>query len=368
MSAPCPNGHLSETSDYCSVCGTPLAAPTTTPATAPTTVSRVEQCPNCGAPLGLATSACAECGHVLSAPVAEAPWVEQNWEVVVRPDRDYYEMLEPEGMEFPETTSSRRVPLIGDLVAIGRRSKSKAIEPEIDLSGSLEDTGVSHRHAVLMRRPEGTWALVDQGSTNGTYLNAEQEPVPRTTPFRCPTATRFMSAPGPPWPWSVSTQPRPVTPTSTVVRRRTPGTWPDRTGAPRSTCSVHSGSGCRERRSRSARRRSEPSWRCWPCAWDLRFPLSISSSRSGARRRPRPPSRRCRATSWSSGRCCRTTPLRRRRRWATASASRRTPSTPAGSNDAAARARPFWPWVIRAQPWPSWSAGWNYGAVSPCRT
>ena len=115
--------------------------------------------------------------------MAEAPWVEQNWEVVVRPDRDYYEMLEPDGMEFPETTSSRRVPLLGDLVTIGRRSKRKAIEPEIDLSASLEDTGVSHRHAVLMRRPEGTWALVDQGSTNGTYLNDEQEPVPPNHPI-----------------------------------------------------------------------------------------------------------------------------------------------------------------------------------------
>jgi DNA-binding SARP family transcriptional activator len=189
MTGPCPNGHRSETADYCSVCGTPLtaadpaAAASAGPAAAAAPEARVEQCPNCGAPLGTAASACAECGHVLSAPVADAPWVEQNWEVVVRPDRDYYEMLEPEGMEFPETTSSRRVPLIGDLVAIGRRSKTKGIEPEIDLSGSLEDTGVSHRHAVLMRQPEGTWALVDQGSTNGTYLNAEQEPVPANNPI-----------------------------------------------------------------------------------------------------------------------------------------------------------------------------------------
>ena len=179
MTSSCLNGHASETSDYCSVCGAPLTAPA--PKAAPT--PREQQCPNCGAPVDATASACTECGHVLSASVAEAPWVEQNWEVVVRPDRDYYEMLEPDGMEFPETTSSRRVPLLGDLVTIGRRSKRKGIEPEIDLSTSMEDTGVSHRHAVLMRRPEGTWALVDQGSTNGTYLNGEQEPVPPNHPI-----------------------------------------------------------------------------------------------------------------------------------------------------------------------------------------
>jgi DNA-binding SARP family transcriptional activator len=176
VTTPCPNGHLSETMDYCSVCGVPVAA-AVTPVEA-----GVERCPNCGSAPG-SMSACVDCGYVLSAPVTEAPWVEQNWEVVVRPDRGYYEMLEPDGMEFPETTASRRMALGGDLVTIGRRSKTKAIEPDIDLSGTMEDTGVSHRHAVLMRQPAGTWALVDQDSTNGTYLNAEHEPVPPNHPI-----------------------------------------------------------------------------------------------------------------------------------------------------------------------------------------
>jgi DNA-binding SARP family transcriptional activator len=181
----CPNGHDSETADYCSVCGVLLAAEATaTPsgATAPAVAEPGDRCPNCGSPPG-SGAVCSDCGYLLSAPVTEAPWVEQNWEVVVRPDREYYEMLEPDGMEFPEVTSSHRVALIGDLVSIGRRSKRKAIQPEIDLSGSLEDTGVSHRHAVLMRQPAGNWALVDQESTNGTYLNADQEPVAPNHPI-----------------------------------------------------------------------------------------------------------------------------------------------------------------------------------------
>ncbi len=181
MSTRCPKGHASETLDYCSVCGVAVV-PTPPVAPAAPAAARVDRCPNCGAPPGPGT-ACAQCGYVLSAPVAEAPWVEENWEAVVRPDREYYEMLEPDGMEFPEEAYSRRYALIGDLMSIGRRSKTQAIQPEIDLSGSLEDTGVSHRHAVLMRQPDGSWALVDQDSTNGTYLNADQEPVSPNHPI-----------------------------------------------------------------------------------------------------------------------------------------------------------------------------------------
>ena len=105
-------------------------------------------------------------------------WEEELWEVVARPDPQYYEMVDPEDMEFPATPHTRRLPLVGDHVRIGRRSTSKGIQPEIDLSGSLEDLGVSHRHAVLMRQPDGSWALVDQGSTNGTFLNAERDAIP----------------------------------------------------------------------------------------------------------------------------------------------------------------------------------------------
>ena len=127
-----------------------------------------------------------DCMHGVRLPVRSAgrraPWEEQNWEVVMRQDRAYYEMQEPEGMDFPEQTSSRRVLLTGDHIRIGRRSTSKGIDAEIDLSGALEDTGVSHRHAVLMRQPEGNWALVDQESTNGTYLNADEEPIPANNP------------------------------------------------------------------------------------------------------------------------------------------------------------------------------------------
>ncbi len=139
------------------------------------------RCPNCGSPPGSAT-ACMECGYQFGAPDVAPPWEEQNWEVLIRPDRAFYETQEPDGMDFPEQTSSRRVLLTGDHIRIGRRSTSRGIDAEIDLSGALEDTGVSHRHAVLMRQPEGNWALVDLDSTNGTFLNADEEPIPANNP------------------------------------------------------------------------------------------------------------------------------------------------------------------------------------------
>jgi DNA-binding SARP family transcriptional activator len=184
--ATCPAGHTSETDDYCSTCGTPIESASSagaSPAASETPV--MDRCPNCGSPTGVA-GACSECGFSPVAADVSAPWEEQSWEVVCRPDREYYDMVEPEGIDFPEDTHSRRIALVGDHVRIGRRSTSKGISPEIDLSGPLEDIGVSHRHALLMRQPDGSWALVDQGSTNGTYVNAEMDPIPpnQSVPLR----------------------------------------------------------------------------------------------------------------------------------------------------------------------------------------
>ena len=171
MGATCPNGHGSRATDYCDECGVAIAGPSAEEAEEPSA------CPNCGSPAGSGTP-CAACGFVLGAGDTLALWVSQQWEVVVRPDRTYFDMLEPDGMEYPADPYAGRIALTGDHVSIGRHSKSKGITPDIDLSGDLEDTGVSHRHAVLMRQPSGSWALVDQDSTNGTFLNADEDPLP----------------------------------------------------------------------------------------------------------------------------------------------------------------------------------------------
>jgi DNA-binding SARP family transcriptional activator len=109
-------------------------------------------------------------------------WEEELWEVVLRPDRQYFEMLDPDDIDFPNSHYSRRFALIGDSMCIGRRSARRGIAPEINLSGPLEDDAASHRHALLMRQPDGSWALIDQESTNGTYLNYAPDPIPPNLP------------------------------------------------------------------------------------------------------------------------------------------------------------------------------------------
>ncbi len=50
---------------------------------------------------------------------------------------------------------------------IGRRSERRGIFPELNVN----DPCASHRHAKLTRQADGSFALLDLGSTNGTLLN-----------------------------------------------------------------------------------------------------------------------------------------------------------------------------------------------------
>ncbi len=135
------------------------------------------RCPNCGALVDDATS-CPDCGFQLGAADSIPLWEQERWSLLVRADRSWFDSVEPEGLDFPDQPQSRRIALLGDQVSIGRRRRTKAFEPDVDLSGSLEDLGVSHHHVVLMRQPGGDWALVDEDSTNGTFLNDDPDPVP----------------------------------------------------------------------------------------------------------------------------------------------------------------------------------------------
>jgi pSer/pThr/pTyr-binding forkhead associated (FHA) protein len=57
---------------------------------------------------------------------------------------------------------------------IGRRSTSRGLEPEIDLTGPPADPGISHLHAVLTAAPDGGWSVMDPGSSNGTQVNGSE--------------------------------------------------------------------------------------------------------------------------------------------------------------------------------------------------
>jgi pSer/pThr/pTyr-binding forkhead associated (FHA) protein len=107
--------------------------------------------------------------------------------VVVTADRDYHARMQAaavagaQPVQFPAFCPERRFALPNRQVLIGRRSRSRGIEPDIDLTGPPEDAAVSHAHALLVTVPEG-WAVVDLDSANGTYVNEATDPIEANVP------------------------------------------------------------------------------------------------------------------------------------------------------------------------------------------
>jgi len=186
MTVTCPNGHQSATADYCDQCGArieaaaPAAAsePAPAPSEAPAAEAPAAQsCPVCGAPRTGDDRFCEGCGYDFTAGTTPA-----TWQLVVTADREYYDRLQPAGVEFPTHCPPRTFSLTESEVRVGRHSSSRGIQPEIDLSGAPEDSAISHLHAMLIRQPNGSYSLVDPGSTNGTTLNDSADPIAVNVP------------------------------------------------------------------------------------------------------------------------------------------------------------------------------------------
>jgi pSer/pThr/pTyr-binding forkhead associated (FHA) protein len=147
-------------------------------ATAPLTV------PPDPAPTQLAT------GSSPFGPAGAPPPAAATWTAVVAADRAYYDSVqaaddqEGEAILFPDRFPERRFRLAGTEVRIGRRSVSRQIEPEIDLTGPPKDPGVSRLHAVLTARPDGTWSVTDAGSDNGIRVNGRDVRPDEAVPLR----------------------------------------------------------------------------------------------------------------------------------------------------------------------------------------
>ena len=195
----CPAGHDSISADFCDICGLAMggvsaAAPSPTPSSA----VAEENCPECGEPR--TGRFCEGCSYdfvsgasrtpAVAEPVPAAPVaVALGWGAVVSADRAHYDAVRlqdgPDAAEiaFPAYCPDRHFELVGPQMRIGRRSRSRGLEPEIDLTGPPADPGISHLHAVLLLQPDGGWAVVDPGSTNGTTLNDDPEPVKTDVPI-----------------------------------------------------------------------------------------------------------------------------------------------------------------------------------------
>ena len=109
---------------------------------------------------------------------------------MVTADRAYYDSVQaastPEAalIRFPDHCPERRFRLSGTEARIGRRSVSRGIEPEIDLTGPPTDRGLSRLHAKLIAWPDGSWSVVDLSSPNGTLVNGSEIPQGEHVPLR----------------------------------------------------------------------------------------------------------------------------------------------------------------------------------------
>jgi pSer/pThr/pTyr-binding forkhead associated (FHA) protein len=215
----CPIGHDSADDEFCDVCGRAMdgQAPAATPASAPAAAPPAPEpelpaegatCQVCGA--ALTGRFCETCGHDSlkpasprvatrespapdpRVPASDVPPVRMPaataWTAVVSADRAYYETVmaaegpDAAGITFPPYCPDRHFPLQGKQISIGRQSRSRGIDPDIDLTGPPEDPGVSHLHALLVGQEDGSWAIVDLDSANGLSVNDEARPLRPNVP------------------------------------------------------------------------------------------------------------------------------------------------------------------------------------------
>lgn len=183
MSATCPAGHVSATTDYCDRCGAridaaPAAAsandlPADTHATSPSPISA--PCPQCDAPRSGRDRFCESCGFDFAGgvPAPSGDASTSGWEASVAPDREYFARVAPEAVAFPDGEVERTIALDAARLRIGRRRSPGEDAPEIELG----DPAVSRLHATLVRASDGSWAIVDEGSSNGTTINTDRDPI-----------------------------------------------------------------------------------------------------------------------------------------------------------------------------------------------
>ena len=193
----CPNGHTSESTDYCDVCGSPIeaAAPATgssaaVPDPAAAAAAGPATCSNCGAPASPQALFCENCGYdfttgslPVTAPAPTAPaapssptppppgpdsWVAEIWI-----DPDWYALQKPED-PMPSAGLPALVPLRERSLLVGRPSVSRNIHPTIDCGS---DSGVSRRHCQLNTDGQRWW-VEDLQSSNGTYVGPASGPLP----------------------------------------------------------------------------------------------------------------------------------------------------------------------------------------------
>jgi len=201
--AVCRAGHVSDEPDYCSVCGVamtaarapvppPLPPGRNTPLPASVKRGLPSTCPECSEPRAEADARfCEVCRFDFVAgkpgpppagaapkaasvpspppaasPAVAAPPVAVQFELVVTVDPTLDTEPDPES-PCPKDVPAIVVPIDKPELLLGRRDDRRDIHPDLP----IQDPGTSRRHAKLLREADGSIALLDLASTNGTKLN-----------------------------------------------------------------------------------------------------------------------------------------------------------------------------------------------------
>ncbi|THV28586.1 FHA domain-containing protein [Glycomyces paridis] len=110
-----------------------------------------------------------------------------RWGIAVTADQGYFNKVAASDgasqLQYPSFAKPRRFPLDKGELTIGRYSAKRGVTPDIDLSGDVADPGVSAQHAKLFAKPDGSWSIMDVGSSNGTFLNGSDEPLAPNVEF-----------------------------------------------------------------------------------------------------------------------------------------------------------------------------------------
>jgi hypothetical protein len=196
MTYTCPQGHQSSTADFCDVCGDPIDAGTPAPAVpvappssltlpdpnaaSPASAPAVT-CPNCATENPADALFCEGCGYdfttgQMPAPPAAALPTGADWVAELWIDPEWFEHQDAPG-GCATSGAPTVVPLRATTVTVGRASKTRGLQPDLDCSS---DGAVSHEHAQFVLDHD-RWYVEDLGSTNGTFVGSPGEPLPDTS-------------------------------------------------------------------------------------------------------------------------------------------------------------------------------------------
>lgn len=188
MSAVCPQGHTSQSEDYCDICGAPIESATSTPPAVPSPADPAEGageprvCPHCNAPAAPQALFCENCGYDFTTGTAPAP---------VAAPAEPAEGAEPgEGAEPDEGVEPGEGAEPGENEESGEPGRDEAAEPadpatDSDNEASAEESFAEEELAAESLEGPREEAAAESEATPAEATPAEATPA-ESTPAEIP--------------------------------------------------------------------------------------------------------------------------------------------------------------------------------------